>query len=173
MGAASRANYITRTNSSETYAEEIIRFPQGRLGDGVGHEIILESRGRSLNCQRRQFLVSEVVLVRASRVNSVERLGVHRRGQCSPLGSDRKHGGSIKLPHLDREEGRMKKCHSPGPTVTSADSCTRTTSNGLPLLACATECTGSHTVPTPSTSRGGNSMASAAEGLLLSAHRST
>jgi ornithine decarboxylase len=60
MGGGFPANYITRTNSLETYAEEIIRFLKEDFGDDLP-EIILEP-GRSL-IANAGILVSEVVLV--------------------------------------------------------------------------------------------------------------
>ena len=60
MGGGFPANYIQRTNSLETYAEEIIRFLKEDFGDELP-EIILEP-GRSL-IANAGILVSEVVLV--------------------------------------------------------------------------------------------------------------
>ncbi len=60
MGGGFPANYITRTNSLETYADEIIRFLKEDFGDDLP-EIILEP-GRSL-IANAGILVSEVVLV--------------------------------------------------------------------------------------------------------------
>src|SRR3990167_223549 len=70
MGGGFPANYITRTNSLETYAEEIIRFLKDDLCDDLP-EIILEP-GRSL-ISNAGILVSEVVLVARKSRTAVER----------------------------------------------------------------------------------------------------
>ena len=70
MGGGFPANYITRTNSLETYAEEIIRFLKEDFGDDLP-EIILEP-GRSL-IANAGILVSEVVLVARKSRTAVER----------------------------------------------------------------------------------------------------
>src|SRR3546814_3889770 len=67
MGGGFPANYITRTNSLETYAEEIIRFLKEDFGDELP-EIILEP-GRSLSANAG-ILVSAVVLVRSEQHKS-------------------------------------------------------------------------------------------------------
>ena len=60
MGGGFPANYITKTNTMTTYAEEITRFLQEDFGDDLP-EIILEP-GRSL-IANAGILVSEVVLI--------------------------------------------------------------------------------------------------------------
>ena len=78
MGGGFPANYITRTNSLETYAEEIIRFLKEDFGDDLP-EIILEP-GRSL-IANAGILVSEVVLVaRKSRTAVAVNQGGKRKG---------------------------------------------------------------------------------------------
>ena len=70
MGGGFPANYITKTNDLETYAEEIIRFLKEDFGDDLP-EIILEP-GRSL-IANAGILVSEVVLVARKSRTAVER----------------------------------------------------------------------------------------------------
>ena len=67
LGGGFPANYISRTNTLEVYAEEITRFLKEDFGDDMP-EIILEP-GRSL-AANAGILVSEVVLV--SRKNRTE-----------------------------------------------------------------------------------------------------
>ncbi len=70
LGGGFPANYITRANSLETYAEEITRFIEEDFGDEFP-EIILEP-GRSL-VANAGLLVSEVVLI-----SRKDRTSLHR-----------------------------------------------------------------------------------------------
>ena len=101
MGGGFPANYITKTNDLETYAEEIIRFLKEDFGDDLP-EIILEP-GRSL-IANAGILVSEVVLVARKSRTAVERWVYADVGKFSGLIETMDE--SIKFPDLDREAGR-------------------------------------------------------------------
>ncbi len=101
MGGGFPANYITKTNDLETYAEEIIRFLKEDFGDDLP-EIILEP-GRSL-IANAGILVSEVVLVARKSRTAVERWVYADVGKV--LRTDRNHGRVDQVPDLDREAGR-------------------------------------------------------------------
>ena len=116
LGGGFPANYISRTNTLEVYAEEITRFLKEDFGDDMP-EIILEP-GRSL-AANAGILVSEVVLV--SRKN---RTGLHR-WVYTDIG---KFGGfietmdeAIKYPLYVEKQGECEEVVIAGPTCDSAD----------------------------------------------------
>ena len=100
MGGGFPANYITRTNSLETYAEEIIRFLKEDFGDELP-EIILEP-GRSL-IANAGILVSEVVLVARKSRTAVERWVYVDVGKFSGLIETMDE--SIKIPIYAEKKG--------------------------------------------------------------------
>lgn len=101
MGGGFPANYITKTNDLETYAEEIIRFLKEDFGDDLP-EIILEP-GRSL-IANAGILVSEVVLVARKSRTAVERWVYADVGKFSGLIETMDEIDQV--PDLDREAGR-------------------------------------------------------------------
>ncbi|MEC9254315.1 MAG: type III PLP-dependent enzyme, partial [Pseudomonadota bacterium] len=116
LGGGFPANYISRTNPLETYAEEITRFLKEDFGDELP-EVILEP-GRSL-AANAGILVSEVVLV--SRKN---RTGLDR-WVYTDIG---KFGGfvetmdeAIKYPLYVEKDGDTEEVIIAGPTCDSAD----------------------------------------------------
>jgi len=123
MGGGFPANYITRTNSLETYAEEIIRFLKEDFGDDLP-EIILEP-GRSL-IANAGILVSEVVLVARKSRTAVERWVYTDVGKFSGLIETMDEA-------ITRRKARWKKWSSPGPTCDSADIMYENYKYGLPL----------------------------------------
>ena len=116
MGGGFPANYITRTNSLETYAEEIIRFLKEDFGDDLP-EIILEP-GRSL-IANAGILVSEVVLVARKSRTAVERWVYVDVGLFGGLIETM--GESIKFPIYTEKKGEMEEVVIAGPTCDSAD----------------------------------------------------
>lgn len=117
VGGGFPANYVSRTNPLETYAEEITRFLKEDFGDDLP-DIILEP-GRSL-AANAGILVSEVILV--SRKN---RTGIER-WVYTDIG---KFGGfietldeAIKYPlYIDKESDEFEEVIIAGPTCDSAD----------------------------------------------------
>ncbi|HBS42218.1 MAG TPA: ornithine decarboxylase [Oceanospirillales bacterium] len=116
LGGGFPANYISRTNPLETYAEEITRFLKDDFGDDLP-EIILEP-GRSL-AGDSGVLVSEVIMV--SRKN---RTGLDR-WVFTDIG---KFGGfvettdeAIKYPLYVEKSGETEEVIIAGPTCDSAD----------------------------------------------------
>ena len=116
LGGGFPANYVSRTNPLETYAEEITRFLQEDFGDELP-DVILEP-GRSL-AANAGILVSEVVLV--SRKN---RTGLDR-WVYTDIG---KFGGfvetmdeAIKYPLYVEKDGETEEVIIAGPTCDSAD----------------------------------------------------
>ena len=128
MGGGFPANYITRTNSLETYAEEIIRFLKEDFGDDLP-EIILEP-GRSL-IANAGILVSEVVLVARKSRTAVERWVYTDVGKFSGLIETMDE--SIKFPIWTEKKGEMEEVVIAGPTCDSADSMYEHYKYGLPL----------------------------------------
>jgi ornithine decarboxylase len=116
MGGGFPANYITRTNSLETYAEEIIRFLKEDFGDELP-EIILEP-GRSL-IANAGILVSEVVLVARKSRTAVERWVYVDVGLFGGLIETM--GEAIKFPIYTEKKGEMEEVVIAGPTCDSAD----------------------------------------------------
>ena len=128
MGGGFPANYITRTNSLETYAEEIIRFLKEDFGDDLP-EIILEP-GRSL-IANAGILVSEVVLVARKSRTAVERWVYTDVGKFSGLIETMDE--SIKFPIWTEKKGETEEVVIAGPTCDSADIMYENYKYGLPL----------------------------------------
>ena len=128
MGGGFPANYIARTNSLETYAEEIIRFLKEDFGDDLP-EIILEP-GRSL-IANAGILVSEVVLVARKSRTAVERWVYVDVGKFSGLIETMDE--SIKFPIYTEKKGEMEEVVIAGPTCDSADIMYENYKYGLPL----------------------------------------
>jgi len=128
MGGGFPANYITRTNSLETYAEEIIRFLKEDFGDDLP-EIILEP-GRSL-IANAGILVSEVVLVARKSRTAVERWIYTDVGKFSGLIETMDE--SIKVPIWTEKKGETEEVVIAGPTCDSADIMYEHYKYGLPL----------------------------------------
>ncbi|SFP87249.1 type III PLP-dependent enzyme [Pseudomonas borbori] len=128
MGGGFPANYITRTNSLETYAEEIIRFLKDDFGDDLP-EIILEP-GRSL-ISNSGILVSEVVLVARKSRTAVERWVYVDVGKFSGLIETMDE--AIKFPIWTEKKGEMEEVVIAGPTCDSADIMYENYKYGLPL----------------------------------------
>src|SRR5690606_16524874 len=121
------ANYIAKTNSLETYAEEITRFLKEDFGDDLP-EIILEP-GRSL-IANAGMLVSEVVLVARKARTAVERWVYTDVGKFSGLIETL--SGANKDPISTEKEGEMEEVIIAGPTGTRADTMYETYQDGLP-----------------------------------------
>ncbi|GAB3369777.1 type III PLP-dependent enzyme [Azotobacter armeniacus] len=128
MGGGFPANYITKTNSLETYAEEIIRFLKEDFGDELP-EIILEP-GRSL-IANAGILVSEVVLVSRKSRTAVERWVYTDVGKFSGLIETMDE--AIKYPIWTEKKGEMEEVVIAGPTCDSADIMYENYKYGLPL----------------------------------------
>ncbi|MCQ4347675.1 type III PLP-dependent enzyme [Pseudomonas stutzeri] len=128
MGGGFPANYIAKTNSLETYAEEIIRFLKEDFGDELP-EIILEP-GRSL-IANAGILVSEVVLVARKSRTAVERWVYTDVGKFSGLIETMDE--SIKFPIWTEKKGEMEEVVIAGPTCDSADIMYEHYKYGLPL----------------------------------------
>lgn len=128
MGGGFPANYIQRTNSLETYAEEIIRFLKDDFGDDLP-EIILEP-GRSL-IANAGILVSEVILVARKSRTSVERWVYTDVGKFSGLIETTDE--SIKFPIWTDKKGEDEEVVIAGPTCDSADIMYENYKYGLPL----------------------------------------
>ncbi len=128
MGGGFPANYITRTNSLETYAEEIIRFLKEDFGDELP-EIILEP-GRSL-IANAGILVSEVVLVARKSRTAVERWIYTDVGKFSGLIETMDE--AIKFPIWTEKKGETEEVVIAGPTCDSADIMYENYKYGLPL----------------------------------------
>ncbi|TWH76036.1 ornithine decarboxylase [Azomonas agilis] len=128
MGGGFPANYITKTNSLETYAAEITRFLKEDFGDELP-EIILEP-GRSL-IANAGILVSEVVLVARKSRTAVERWVYTDVGKFSGLIETMDE--SIKFPIWTEKQGEMEEVIIAGPTCDSADIMYENYKYGLPL----------------------------------------
>ncbi|AYC34288.1 type III PLP-dependent enzyme [Pseudomonas cavernae] len=128
MGGGFPANYIQRTNSLETYAEEIIRFLKEDFGDELP-EIILEP-GRSL-IANAGILVSEVVLIARKSRTAVERWVYTDVGKFSGLIETMDE--AIKFPIWTEKKGEMEEVIIAGPTCDSADIMYENYKYGLPL----------------------------------------
>ncbi|MCB1693425.1 MAG: type III PLP-dependent enzyme [Pseudomonadales bacterium] len=116
LGGGFPANYITRTNELEVYAQEITRFLQEDFGDSLP-EIILEP-GRSL-VSNSGVLVSEVVLVSRKSRTAVERWVYTDVGKFSGLIETMDE--SIKYPIWTEKRGELEEVVIAGPTCDSAD----------------------------------------------------
>ncbi len=128
MGGGFPANYIAKTNTLETYAEEITRFLKEDFGDELP-EIILEP-GRSL-ISNAGILVSEVVLVARKSRTAVERWVYTDVGKFSGLIETMDE--SIKFPIWTEKKGEMEEVVIAGPTCDSADIMYEHYKYGLPL----------------------------------------
>jgi len=128
MGGGFPANYITKTNTLKTYAEEITRFLQEDFGDELP-EIILEP-GRSL-IANAGILVSEVVLVSRKSHTALERWVYTDVGKFSGLIETMDE--SIKFPIWTEKQGELEDAVIAGPTCDSADIMYENYKYGLPL----------------------------------------
>src|SRR5690554_5042311 len=128
MGGGFPANYLTKTNTLQTYAEEITRFLQEDFGDDLP-EIILEP-GRSL-IANAGILVSEVVLVSRKSRTAVERWVFTDVGKFSGLIETMDE--SIKFPIWTEKQGELEDVVIAGPTCDSADIMYENYKYGLPL----------------------------------------
>ena len=128
MGGGFPANYITKTNTLKTYAEEITRFLQEDFGDELP-EIILEP-GRSL-IANAGILVSEVVLVSRKSHTALERWVYTDVGKFSGLIETMDE--SIKFPIWTEKQGELEEAVIAGPTCDSADIMYENYKYGLPL----------------------------------------
>ncbi|WP_339844585.1 type III PLP-dependent enzyme [uncultured Halopseudomonas sp.] len=128
MGGGFPANYITKTNTMKTYAEEITRFLQEDFGDDLP-EIILEP-GRSL-ISNAGVLVSEVVLISRKSHTALERWIYTDVGKFSGLIETMDE--SIKFPIWTEKQGEVEDVVIAGPTCDSADIMYESYKYGLPL----------------------------------------
>jgi len=128
LGGGFPANYLTKTNSLTTYAEEITRFLQEDFGDDMP-EIILEP-GRSL-VANAGILVSEVVLVSRKSRKAIERWVFTDVGKFSGLIETMDE--SIKFPIWTEKQGELEDVVIAGPTCDSADIMYENYKYGLPL----------------------------------------
>lgn len=116
MGGGFPANYLTKTNALETYAEEITRYLQEDFGDDMPR-IILEP-GRSL-IANSGVLVSEVVLISRKSRTSLNRWVYTDVGMFSGLIETL--GEAIKFPVWTDKKGELEDVVLAGPTCDSAD----------------------------------------------------
>lgn len=128
MGGGFPANYLTKTNTLQTYAEEITRFLQEDFGDELP-EIILEP-GRSL-IANAGVLVSEVVLVSRKSHTALERWIFTDVGKFSGLVETMDE--AIKFPIWTDKRGELEEAVIAGPTCDSADIMYEDYKYGLPL----------------------------------------
>lgn len=116
MGGGFPANYMSRTNDMETYAEEITRFLVEDFGEELP-EIILEP-GRSL-VANAGVLVSEVVLISRKARTALNRWVYVDVGKFSGLIETLDE--SIKFPIYVEKNGELEEAVIAGPTCDSAD----------------------------------------------------
>ncbi len=128
MGGGFPANYITRTNTLQVYAEEITRFIQEDFGEDIPH-IILEP-GRSL-ISNAGILVSEVVLIARKSHTALHRWIYTDVGKFSGLIETLDE--SIKYPIYTEKQGELEEVVIAGPTCDSADIMYEQYKYGLPL----------------------------------------
>lgn len=128
MGGGFPANYLTKTNTLQTYAEEITRFLQEDFGEELP-EIILEP-GRSL-IANAGVLVSEVVLVSRKSHTALERWVFTDVGKFSGLVETMDE--AIKFPIWTDKRGELEEAVIAGPTCDSADIMYENYKYGLPL----------------------------------------
>jgi len=122
MGAASRPLHHKTNTIDQPIAEEIKPASCRKASVTNLPEIILEP-GRSLNCQRRVFWVSESGADLAQVAHRRWRRWCHRRG-ARFFRPDRNHlDESIKVPDLTEKQVRNLEdvCSCAGPTCDSAD----------------------------------------------------
>lgn len=116
LGGGFPANYMNRTNTLETYAEEITRYLQEDFGDNFP-EIILEP-GRSM-VANSGILISEVVLVSRKSRTALFRWVFTDVGKFSGLIETLDE--SIKYPIYTEKQGELEEVIIAGPTCDSAD----------------------------------------------------
>ncbi len=116
MGGGFPANYMTRTNDLETYAQEITRFLEEDFGKDFP-EIIIEP-GRSL-IANAGILVSEVVLISRKSRTALHRWVFADVGKFSGLIETMDE--SIKFPIYTEKRGELEDAVIAGPTCDSAD----------------------------------------------------
>jgi ornithine decarboxylase len=116
LGGGFPANYLTKTNTLATYAEEIIRYLSEDFGDELP-EIILEP-GRSL-LANAGVLVSEVVLISRKTRTGLYRWVYVDVGKFSGLIETL--GEAIKYPVYTDKRGELEDAVLAGPTCDSAD----------------------------------------------------
>ncbi|WP_127477405.1 type III PLP-dependent enzyme [Sulfurivermis fontis] len=116
LGGGFPANYMSRTNPMETYAEEITRFLVEDFGEELP-EIILEP-GRSL-VANAGVLVSEVVLISRKARTALNRWVYVDVGKFSGLIETMDE--SIKFPIYVEKNGELEEAVIAGPTCDSAD----------------------------------------------------
>lgn len=116
LGGGFPANYMSRTNTMETYAEEITRFLVEDFGEELP-EIILEP-GRSL-VANAGVLVSEVVLISRKARTALNRWVYVDVGKFSGLIETMDE--SIKFPIYVEKNGELEEAVIAGPTCDSAD----------------------------------------------------
>lgn len=116
MGGGFPANYMTRTNDLETYAQEITRFLEEDFGKDFP-EIIIEP-GRSL-IANAGILVSEVVLISRKSRTALHRWVFTDVGKFSGLIETMDE--SIKFPIYTEKRGELEDSVIAGPTCDSAD----------------------------------------------------
>lgn len=116
LGGGFPANYLTKTHTLATYAEEITRYLKEDFGDELP-EIILEP-GRSL-LANAGVLVSEVVLISRKTRTGLYRWVYVDVGKFSGLIETL--GEAIKFPVYTEKRGELEDTVIAGPTCDSAD----------------------------------------------------
>lgn len=128
LGGGFPANYITRANTLDLYAEEITRFIEEDFGEDFP-EIILEP-GRSL-ISNAGILVSEVVLISRKSHTALQRWVFTDVGKFSGLIETMDE--CIKYPIYVEKKGELEEVIIAGPTCDSADIMYEHYKYGLPL----------------------------------------
>ncbi|MFH1153996.1 MAG: type III PLP-dependent enzyme [Pseudomonadota bacterium] len=116
LGGGFPANYLTKTNDLELYAQEITRFLKESFGENLP-KIILEP-GRSL-LGNAGVLVSEVVLISRKSRTALNRWVYTDVGKFSGLAET--WFESIKYPIYTGRNGEVEEAIIAGPTCDSAD----------------------------------------------------
>ncbi|MBU0971124.1 MAG: type III PLP-dependent enzyme [Proteobacteria bacterium] len=116
LGGGFPANYITKANDLETYAQEITRFLKEGFGENLP-QIILEP-GRSIMGDAG-VLVSEVVLISRKSRTALNRWVYTDVGKFSGLIETL--GEAIKYPLFTGKKGEVEEAIIAGPTCDSAD----------------------------------------------------
>lgn len=116
LGGGFPANYLSRTNDLQTYAEEITRFLVEDFGEDLP-EIILEP-GRSL-VANAGVLVSEIVLISRKARTALNRWIYVDVGKFSGLIETLDE--AIKFPIYTEKNGELEESVIAGPTCDSAD----------------------------------------------------
>ena len=128
MGGGFPANYISRTNDLQTYADEITRYIREDFGDEFP-EIIIEP-GRSL-ISNAGVLVSEVVLISRKSRTALHRWVFTDVGKFSGLVETMDE--AIKFPIHTEKTGEVEDVVIAGPSCDSADIMYENYKYGLPL----------------------------------------